>query len=116
MAACKAAYQYGEEWYQAAWKYIQENLKFLKEYLQKELPEIKVIEPEGTYLVWLDFRAYGLCGEELSEKILTQAKLWLDDGYIFGKMGTGFERINLATSRSVLAQALERLKMGFSQN
>jgi len=113
VTACKAAYQFGEEWYQAAWKYIQGNLAFLKEYLAKELPEIKVIEPEGTYLVWLDFRAYGLCGEELSEKILTQAKLWLDDGHIFGKTGTGFERINLATSRSVIKEALERLKTCF---
>lgn len=113
--ACKVAYQQGEEWYRSAWKYIQENLQFLKEYLKKELPEIKVIEPEGTYLVWLDFSAFGLCDRELTEKILTKAKLWLDDGYIFGKTGAGFERINLATSRSVLKEALERLRRGFKE-
>lgn len=114
VTACKAAYRYGEEWYQAAWKYIVENYRFLKEYLQRELPKVRVVEPEGTYLVWLDFREYGLSGEELSKKMLNEAKLWLDDGYIFGKTGEGFERINLATSRAVLTDALERLRRSFS--
>lgn len=114
VTACKAAYRYGEEWYQAAWKYIAENYRFLKEYLQRELPKVRVVEPEGTYLVWLDFREYGLSGEELSKKMLNEAKLWLDDGYIFGKTGEGFERINLATSRAVLTDALERLRRSFS--
>lgn len=114
VTACKAAYQYGEEWHRAAWKYIVENYRFLKEYLQRELPKVRVVEPEGTYLVWLDFREYGLSGEELSKKMLNEAKLWLDDGYIFGKTGEGFERINLATSRAVLTDALERLRRSFS--
>lgn len=87
----------------------------MKEYLAKELPEVKVIEPEGTYLVWLDFREFGLCGEELSERIVQKARLWLDDGHIFGKTGTGFERINLATSRSTLKEALERLRRAFKE-
>lgn len=113
--ACKVAYQHGEEWYRSAWKYIQENLRFMKEYLAKELPEVKVIEPEGTYLVWLEFREFGLCGEELSERIVQKARLWLDDGHIFGKTGTGFERINLATSRSTLKEALERLRRAFKE-
>ena len=110
VVACKAAYLHGEEWFNAAWNYIQENLKFLKEYIAKELPEVEVIEPQGTYLVWLSFRSLGLCDQALSDLIIHRAKLWLDDGAIFGKQGSGFQRINLATSRATLTEALERLK------
>ena len=70
VVACKAAYLCGEEWYEAAWKYIQDNLAYLKEQLKKRLPKIKVIEPEGTYLVWLDFREYDLCDAELSDAVI----------------------------------------------
>ena len=109
VVACKAAYTEGGEWYEAVCRYIQENLEFLKTFLQENLPEIKVIEPEGTYLVWLDFRRLGLEEKELEYRILHKAGLWLDSGAIFGKAGEGFERINLATSRAILKEALERL-------
>ena len=79
-------------------------------YLAKELPQVKLIEPEGTYLVWLDFRELGLCERELEDLIVNKAKLWLDSGAIFGKVGEGFERINIATQRSVLREALNRIK------
>jgi cystathionine beta-lyase len=108
--ACEAAYKYGEEWYEALKKYLQGNLDYLREYLKNELPDIKLIEPEGTYLVWLDFRKLGLPEKELENMIVNEAKLWLDSGAIFGKSGEGFERINIATSRSVLKEALDRLK------
>lgn len=116
VVACKAAYLCGEEWYEAAWKYIQDNLAYLKEQLKKRLPKIKVIEPEGTYLVWLDFREYDLCDAELSDAVIHKAKLWLDDGGIFGKTGSGFQRINIATSRSVLEEALRRLEVAFGED
>jgi cystathionine beta-lyase len=115
VVACKAAYLHGNEWYHAAWNYIQENLKFLKEYLANEIPEVQVIEPEGTYLVWLNFRSLGLCDQGLSDLIIHKAKLWLDDGAIFGKQGSGFQRINLATSRATLTEALERIKKAISE-
>ena len=110
VVAAKTAYQYGEEWHAAVTKYIHENLEFLKAYVEEHLPQIHVIEPEGTYLVWLDFREPGLNERELQNLIVNKAKLWLDDGYIFGKQGAGFQRINLATSRSILREALERIK------
>ena len=109
VAACKAAYLYGEEWYEAVCKYILENLEFLKAYLKEHFPEVKVIEPEGTYLVWLDFRELGVCDRELEDLIVNKAGLWLDGGSIFGKTGEGFQRINLATNRSTLKEALDRL-------
>ncbi len=110
IVACEAAYRYGGEWLEAVREYLQDNLEFVREYLSKELPQVKLIEPEGTYLVWLDFRGLGLDGEKLEDLILNKAKLWLDSGAIFGKAGEGFERINIATSRSILKEALERIK------
>ncbi len=109
VVACKAAYTKGEQWYGAVCDYIRENLEFLKNYIKEKLPEVKVIEPEGTYLVWLDFRGLGYCNEVLEDLILHKAGLWLDSGAIFGQTGSGFQRINLATSRSTLKEALERL-------
>jgi cystathionine beta-lyase len=110
IVACEAAYTYGEEWYQALKKYLKENLDFVREYIRKEMPEIKLIEPEGTYLIWLDFRNLGLKEAELEDLIVNKAKLWLDSGAIFGTVGEGFERINIATSRKVLEEALNRIR------
>lgn len=110
ITACEAAYRYGETWYEALKQYLQKNLAFVREYLKKELPDIKLIEPEGTYLIWLDFRSLGLAEADLENLIVKKAKLWLDSGAIFGKAGEGFERINIATSRAVLEEALKRLK------
>lgn len=110
LVACEAAYNYGELWYTELKKYLQSNLDFVREYLKKEIPEIKLVEPEGTYLIWLDFRSLGLSEDERENLIVNKAKLWLDSGAIFGKTGEGFERINIATSRSVLEEALSRIK------
>jgi len=85
-------------------------LDFLKEYIKEKLPQIKIIEPEGTYLIWLDCRDLGLEHNELETFMRGKAKLALDEGYIFGKGGEGFERINIACPRSILEQALNRVK------
>ena len=110
LTACEAAYTYGEEWYNALMKYLQNNLLFVREYLQNELPQVKLIEPEGTYLIWLDFRGLGLSDEALEDLIINKAKLWLDSGAIFGKVGAGFQRINIATQKLVVKEALDRIK------
>lgn len=110
LVACEAAYNYGEVWYTELKKYLKGNLDFVREYLAKELPEIKLIEPEGTYLIWLDFRSLDLTEEEREDLIVNKAKLWLDSGAIFGKVGEGFERINIATNRTVIEEALSRIK------
>ena len=70
-------------------------------------------ELEGTYLIWLDFRQYGLSDMELNRQIIYNAKLWLDAGNIFGITGQGFQRMNIACPRSVLAEALNRLASAF---
>lgn len=108
--ACQAAYEGGREWLEQLKLYLQGNLDYTREYLRKNLPKIKLIEPEGTYLIWLDCRELGLSEEELENLIVQKAKLWLDRGAIFGKAGEGFERINIACPRSILHEALERMK------
>ena len=110
LVACEAAYEHGEEWYQAMKVYVKENIEFVKQYVEEQLPGVNMVEHEGTYLVWLDFRGTGLSVEEQDDKIVNQAKLWLDSGKIFGSCGEGFQRINVACPRKVLEEALERIK------
>lgn len=107
--ACRAAYETGREWLEELKIYLKENLDYARAYLEENLPQIKLIEPEGTYLIWLDCRALGLPEEKLEHLIVHEAKLWLDSGAIFGEVGEGFERINIACPRAVLKEALERL-------
>lgn len=116
VAATKAAYSHGDEWYEAVKKYIKANIEFAKEYVEKNLPNVKLIPTEGTYLIWLDFNNTGLCAKELDDLIVNKAKLWLDSGKIFGKTGMGFERINVACPRSVLEEALNRIQTILSDN
>lgn len=113
--AVEAAYNYGSEWFFSLKKYLQDNLDFLRNYIEKELPDIKLVEPEGTYLVWLDFRKLGLSEGKLEDLIVNKVGLWLDSGAMFGKSGEGFERVNIATQRAVLKEALERIKSAINQ-
>ena len=108
--ACQAAYETGREWLEELKVYLKGNLDYVRAYLTEHLSEIRLIEPEGTYLLWLDFRALGLTEERLEHLIVHEAKLWLDSGAIFGAAGEGFERINIACPRAVLREALERLR------
>lgn len=109
LVACETAYTQGEEWYQAMLAYVAENIAFTKEYVEKHLPGVEMVEHEGTYLVWLDFRKTRLSVEELEDLIVNRAKLWLDSGKIFGKSGEGFQRINVACPRQILEEALHRI-------
>ena len=115
LVACEAAYRHGDEWLEGVLAYIKANAEFTRAYLQEHLPRVKMTKLEGTYLVWLDFRDYGLTDKELDEKILNQAGLWLDSGAVFGKCGEGFQRINIACPRKTLQQALDRLIDVFAQ-
>lgn len=110
LTACEAAYLYGDDWYEEMMTYVSENIRFMKAYLEKELPQLVMTEPEGTYLVWVDFRGLGLSETELERLIVRKANLWLDSGAIFGKAGEGFERFNVACPRVTLEKALEQLK------
>lgn len=108
--ACQAAYQGGKDWLMNLKEYLHGNLNFVKEFLTHELPEITIIEPEGTFLIWLDFRGLLLSNDEIENLIVHKAKLWLDNGAMFGEEGKGFQRINIACPRSVIEEALHRIK------
>lgn len=108
--ACETAYTYGATWVDELLKYLANNIKYMKEFFNKYLPEFTIIDPEGLYLVWVDFRSLHMNDEELENFMLNKANLWLDEGYIFGTGGSGFERFNIACPRSTLKKALEQLR------
>ncbi len=110
IVACKAAYEYGHEWLQQLKVYLAGNLSFVRKFLTKRLPRVKLVEPQGTYLVWLDFNELGLTEEALEELIVRDAKLWLDGGTMFGEEGKGFQRINIACPRGILEKAFLQLE------
>ncbi len=93
--------------------YIEGNYQKTKAFLAERMPKVTLIEPEGTYLLWLDFSAYGLSDEELDDIIINDANLWLDSGHIFGKAGRGFQRLNIACPWSTLEDGLEHLAKAF---
>lgn len=108
--ATQAAYEHGKEWLTALKKHLVENLDFVRNFVKENLPKVRLIEPEGTYLLWLDFSAYGYSDSELDNLIVNKAKVWLDRGTMFGCEGEGYQRINIATPRSILEEALKRIE------
>lgn len=110
LVACQAAYETAEDWLVQLKEYLAGNLAFVRSYLRENIPQIELVEPEGTYLLWLDFRKLSLSEEEREDLIVNKAKLWLDSGAMFGGDGEGFERINIACPRKVLEQALGQLR------
>ena len=115
LIACQAAYSQGEDWLRQVKIYIAENLEYVKTFLRDNLPQVKLVEPEGTYLLWLDFRELNLTEEELEDLIINKAKLWLDGGTMFGTEGVGFQRINIACPQKILIQAFTQLKEALKQ-
>lgn len=107
--ACELAYQKGENWLNECLKIIEENRNYCINFFKQKYPQIKVYPNEGTYLLWIDFRQLNMSNDELENFMINKAELFLDEGYIFGKNGEGFERINIAIPKSVLKTALERL-------
>ena len=110
IAACEAAYTKGSVWYEEMLAYVEDNIRFMKAFLEEHLPKLHMIDPEGTYLVWVDCRELGLSEDELEDLIVKKANLWLDSGHIFGKVGEGFERFNVACPRATLEKALRQLE------
>jgi len=108
VTAARAAYSGGQEWLDQLRVYLADNLAFMKKYLRDNMPDAGLVEPEGTYLVWVDCRGLGLTDEELNDAIVNKARLWLDAGRIFGDEGKGFQRFNLACPRDTLEEALKR--------
>ncbi len=113
--ACEAAYRHGEEWLEALLQYLSENKDYAVDFIEKNIPEISVVRPEGTYFLWLDFSRLGLSKEALERFLLDQAGLWLNQGHIFGSEGEGFARMNFACPKSILEEALHRLKAAIAE-
>ena len=109
LVAARAAYESGKEWLDEVRAYIKDNLIFFRDYLKENIGELSLIEPEGTYLVWVDFRKLGLSEKQREDLIVNKAKLWIDSGAMFGVDGEGFERFNIACPRSYLKKALDSL-------
>jgi cystathionine beta-lyase len=107
--AMQAAYSDGEEWLEALLVYLQGNLDMIVDYFAKNIPRIKVIKPEGTYLAWLDCRDLKLEHEELKQFMAQKARVGLSDGVFFGETGKGFLRLNFGCPRSMLVEALQRI-------
>lgn len=110
LVACQTAYESCSSWLEDLKQYLFENTRFVDEYLKEYIPLIKLIIPEGTYLLWLDFRRLQISDKELNDLLIEHARLWLDSGTMFGKEGKGFQRINIACPRAYLRQALNQLK------
>jgi cystathionine beta-lyase len=109
-AGCEAAYGHGEAWLNELLPYLEGNKNYLKTFIAENLPQITVIETEGTYLVWMDCRSLGLNDKELEKLVKEKGRVFLDDGYIFGQGGSGFERVNIACPRSILEKSLTNIK------
>ena len=108
--ACQAAYESGALWLKELKEYLKSNLDFVRDYINNNLKDISLIEPEGTYLLWLDCRKLNLSNRELHDLINNKAKVWVDDGYVFGEGGSGFIRINIACPKQTLYKALENIR------
>lgn len=111
ITAMIAAYNEGEEWLDQVNEYIDGNMAFIDEFLKKHLPKAHLVPAEGTYLAWIDFNEYVHGDAEKLEALMQQkAKVALDEGYVFGEAGRGFERINVASARSVIEDCMNRMK------
>lgn len=91
-------------------RYLEGNVQSALDYFERELPQIKVLKPEGSFLLWLDFRGTGLSHEACGERLVKIGKVGLNDGLEFGEEGRGFRRMNIGCPRCVLEDGLERIK------
>ena len=115
LVACKSAYQKGKPWLDELRVYLKGNIDLVDNFLKERLPKVKLIYPEGTYLLWLDFRELNLSDEEIEKILLNEAKLWLDSGKMFGELGKGFQRMNIALPKDKLYMALLNLEKAFKK-
>ena len=115
MIACTAAYEGGEEWLEDCKAYIWENVQFIQKFVAEKLPQIHIIAPQGTYLMWLDCSALGLSGEGLEDLMLNKARVWPDMGTMFGEKTGQFIRLALACPRSVVEEVMNRLYKAISE-
>lgn len=109
IVAGQSAYTKGEKWLQELKQYLKENITYTEQYFKTKIPKIKVIHPEGTYLLWLDFSRTGMSDKQIEDILVNKAKLWLDPGTKFGSCGKNFQRLNIALPRENLEFALKQI-------
>jgi len=115
MVAFEAAYREGDVWLDALMKYLEKTCDFVIDYLKKNIPRIKLIKPESTYLLWLDCRELGMSDSQLRDFFIKQCKLGMNPGTVFGEGGSGFMRMNIGTHRLRIEQALNAIKEQLDQ-
>lgn len=106
----EAAYRHGREWLRQMLAYVEDNVRFVADYLERHVPGVRAVLPQASFLVWLDFRELGLSQQELMRLMLEEAHLALNDGAMFGTQGVGFVRLNVGTPRCVLRRALDSIR------
>ena len=114
LTATAAAYRYGEEWLHDLKEYLAGNLEYIRKFLRERAPGIRLVEPEGTYLVWLDCSGIASAADEVTEFFQKKAGIWGDDGKIFGEKSALFERLNIAAPRSVIEQAMAQIERAYN--
>lgn len=115
LVACQSAYEKGQAWLNELRNYLIDNINYVDTFLKERLPKIKLIYPEGTYLLWLDFNELNIPDEQIEYLMLNEAKLWLDNGKMFGETGKGFQRLNIALPRKKLEWAMKQLENTFNR-
>lgn len=110
VAGFEAAYNHGKQWLEEALKYVEENADFTVKYINENIKGVKVYKPEGTYLLWLDFRELGKTQEEINDLLINKGKIMLNNGEMFGAGGEGFFRLNIGCPRATLEEGLKRIK------
>lgn len=113
--ATEIAYSKCEDWLDELIQVIKENEDYIRTFMEENYPDVKVYTLEGTYLLWLDMRCFGMTHKELEKLMKEDAQIYLDEGYMFGPAGRGFERINLACSKVTLERTMERFKAAMDQ-
>jgi len=113
VTAFEAAYTYGEEWLEQLLKYLEHNVSVVDKFLKSNIPQVKLIRPEGTFLLWLDFRGTGKTDTEIRDTLIKRARAGLNHGPDFGPGGEGFQRLNIGCTEKVLTDALNRIKTAF---
>ncbi len=110
IVGAEEAYRHGKQWLDEMLAYVESNLEFACDYVNRNIPGVKIVRPEASFLLWVDFRRLGLCQKELMDMLLDKAHIALNDGTMFGRQGEGFARLNIGCPRSVLAEALDHIR------
>lgn len=111
----ESAYRKGEDWLAELLRYLQKNITFVEDYLKENLPKVTAMHPEGTYLIWLDFSAYGLSDKELENLLVHKGKVVLNTGISFGPSGAGRMRLNIAAPLTTIQEGMERIKKALAE-